>query len=46
MYIEADGVSNGPINGMMLLTVGNINTDWINNMRRGGLYFNGMTFSQ
>ena len=39
VYIEADGVTNGPINGMMLLSSGSFTNTWVNRMRKGGLSF-------
>ena len=40
MYVEADGVTNGPINAMVLLTTGMFKADWIRNIAKGGLFFN------
>lgn len=40
LYVEADGVSNGPINAMILFTVGLFNSNWIKNVAKGGLFIN------
>lgn len=40
MYVEADGVTNGPINAMVLFTTGMFKGDWIRNIAKGGLFFN------
>ena len=37
LYVEADGVSNGPINAMMLFFSGQFNATWIRNISRGGI---------
>ena len=37
IYLEADGVTNGPINAMALMTIGEFQEDWLNNIRKGGL---------
>lgn len=39
LYVEADGVTNGPINAMVLMTGGKFTTDWIKNTAKGGLFF-------
>ncbi len=39
LYVEADGVTNGPINAMVLMTGGKFTKDWINNTAKGGLFF-------
>ena len=39
LYVEADGVTNGPINAMVLLTGGKFTSDWIKNTAKGGLFF-------
>lgn len=41
LYIEADGVTNGPVNAMMMLTSGAFTPEWFKNMRKGGLFPNG-----
>lgn len=38
MYVEADGVTNGPINAMRLLSRGAFLPEWIRNMAKGGLF--------
>jgi hypothetical protein len=40
-YLEADGMTNGPINAMALLSTGPFTADWVGNMRRGGLVIGG-----
>lgn len=40
LYLEADGVTNGPINAMVLLTAGKFDENWVKNIAKGGLYFN------
>ena len=40
LYLEADGVTNGPINAMVLFTTGQFTPQWIQNIAKGGLYFN------
>lgn len=37
VYLEADGVTNGPINAMALMTIGDFKQEWMNNIRKGGL---------
>lgn len=39
LYLEADGVTNGPINAMVMATIGNFTKNWIQNTRKGGLSF-------
>lgn len=39
LYVEADGVTNGPINAMVLMTGGKFSPTWINNVAKGGLFF-------
>lgn len=39
VYVEADGVTNGPINAMALMTIGDFSSSWIENIRKGGLTF-------
>lgn len=39
-YVEADGVTNGPINAMMLFTTGFFKANWIRNIAKGGIFFN------
>lgn len=38
LYVEADGVTNGPINAMMLMSVGAFDTNWLKVMKKGGLW--------
>ncbi len=40
IYLEADGVTNGPINAMVLFTTGMFRADWVRNIAKGGLFFN------
>jgi hypothetical protein len=40
-YLEADGMTNGPVNAMALLSVGPFDEQWVTNMRRGGLVIGG-----
>jgi hypothetical protein len=40
-YLEADGMTNGPVNAMALLSTGPFTADWVSNMRRGGLEIGG-----
>lgn len=39
LYLEADGVTNGPINAMVMATIGNFTKNWVQNTRKGGLSF-------
>lgn len=39
MYLEADGVTNGPINAMQLMSTGEFTLPWIKNIAKGGLKF-------
>lgn len=39
LYVEADGVTNGPINAMQLMTTGEFTTSWVKNIGKGGLKF-------
>lgn len=39
LYLEADGVTNGPINAMMLMTPGNFQEYWVKNVAKGGMFF-------
>lgn len=39
LYIEADGVTNGPINAMLLMSVGDFTTEWVQNVEKGGISF-------
>jgi hypothetical protein len=39
LYLEADGMTNGPFNAMGLLTVGGFLESWVRNVKRGGASF-------
>jgi hypothetical protein len=39
LYVEADGVTNGPINAMVLMSVGKFTPQWVHNVAKGGLSF-------
>lgn len=39
MYLEADGITNGPINAMVLLAKGVFTVEWLRNVAKGGLFF-------
>ena len=39
LYVEADGVTNGPINAMVLMTGGKFSKEWLTNVAKGGLFF-------
>ncbi|MFP3645220.1 hypothetical protein [Paraburkholderia sp. SIMBA_054] len=41
LYLEADGMTNGPVNAMALLSQGRFTKNWVRNMARGGLWFGG-----
>lgn len=38
LYLEADGVTDGPVNSLVNLTSGTFTPDWIDRVRRGGLF--------
>ena len=40
-YLEADGMTNGPVNAMALLSRGAFTESWLSNMGKGGLWFGG-----
>lgn len=40
VYVEADGVTNGPIMAMALFTAGAFKAAWIKNIAKGGIFFN------
>lgn len=40
IYLEADGMTNGPANAMMMLSGGKVGVNWLNNMERAGFYIN------
>lgn len=39
IYLEADGVTNGPINAMQLMSIGKFTPEWVKNIGKGGLKF-------
>ena len=41
LYLEADGMSNGPFNSMALFTMGDFTPDQLKNLAKCGLYFGG-----
>ncbi|QYW02270.1 single subunit virion RNA polymerase [Stenotrophomonas phage Philippe] len=44
VYVEADGMTNGPINAMGLYSTGDYTAAWVKNIGKGGLFFQeGMT---
>jgi len=38
VYVEADGVTNGPVNAMVNLFAGRFNLNWLQNIAKGGLF--------
>ncbi len=38
LYVEADGVTDGPINALVHMATGNFTSNWIKNVARGGLF--------
>lgn len=38
VYLEADGVTNGPVNAMVNLFAGKFNLNWLQNIAKGGLF--------
>lgn len=38
LYVEADGVTNGPANAMQVLTTGRFTAAWVKKMRKVGLF--------
>lgn len=38
VYVEADGVTNGPINAMVNLASGRFTPNWLRNVAKGGLF--------
>ena len=38
VYVEADGVTNGPVNAMVNLFAGKFNLNWLRNIAKGGLF--------
>lgn len=39
VYLEADGVTNGPIMAMMMMTTGRFNENWVRGVEKGGVTF-------
>ena len=39
LYLEADGITNGPVNAMVLLAKGAFSTEELRNFAKGGLFF-------
>lgn len=39
LYLEADGVTDGPINSLVHMTAGEFSTPWVENVAKGGLFF-------
>lgn len=39
LYVEADGITDGPMNAMVHMTAGDFTPTWVETMRKGGLYF-------
>lgn len=39
LYLEADGITNGPVNAMVLLATGAFTTEQLRNFAKGGLFF-------
>lgn len=40
IYVEADGMTNGPANAMQMFTTGKFTAGWIRNMAKVGLFMN------
>jgi hypothetical protein len=38
LSLEADGITNGPLNALMLLNIGKITPEFVMNLRRGGIF--------
>lgn len=45
LYLEADGVTDGPINALVNFVSGEFTLDWLDRMNRGGLYFGNKAIS-
>lgn len=43
LYVEADGVSNGAMNAMATLTSDTFSGSWLENMAKGGMFWNNIT---
>lgn len=41
LYLEADGVTNGPVNAMALMTIGRFTPSQLRNIAKGGLFLGG-----
>lgn len=39
LYLEADGVTNGPMMAMLMLTTGKFTKHWVESVRKGGVTF-------
>ena len=39
IYLEADGVTNGPVNAMMLMSIGDFDQNFLTNVGKGGVFF-------
>lgn len=47
VYLEADGVTNGPVNAMAMLSTGKFDAAWLKNIAKGGWNLTpGKTFNQ
>lgn len=47
IYLEADGVTNGPVNAMAMLSTGKFNLSWLKNIAKGGWNLTpGKTFNE
>lgn len=47
IYVEADGVTNGPVNAMLLMSAGPFDTSFLKNAAKGGLFLQpGMTMNE
>jgi hypothetical protein len=45
LYLEADGVTDGPINSLIHMTVGRFTPEWVGKVAKGGLFFGGTRIS-
>lgn len=45
LYVEADGVTNGPVNAIAMLTPSQFDEAWVANMGKGGLFFSDITMN-
>ncbi len=48
LYVEADGVTDGPINALVHMAPGSFSPDWLKAVGKGGLFFgqSGMTMNE